>query len=217
MGVTKTDFVRGLQCPKMLWLDSHKPAEKLIPAEVQVRLNKGNEFGDRAMGLFGEYLETTTYRADGKLDYAAMLEKTSRYLLVGTPVICEAAFSWYGNYCAADILRKTEGGYELYEVKNSEMPRKEFLIDLGFQSFLIGKSGVSLAGRFLVLRDKNGGFRIADETKAAKLYERTAEKKIWELASLKKRETPEPRIAVGEQCERPYECWYYGYCHKNCK
>ena len=37
MGVTKTDFVRGLQCPKMLWLDSHKPEEKYIPAAVQDR------------------------------------------------------------------------------------------------------------------------------------------------------------------------------------
>ena len=46
MGVTKTDFVRGLQCPKMLWLDSHKPEEKYIPAAVQRRLDLGNEFGD---------------------------------------------------------------------------------------------------------------------------------------------------------------------------
>ena len=38
MGVTKTDFVRGLQCPKMLWLDSHKPLEKIIPEAVQKRL-----------------------------------------------------------------------------------------------------------------------------------------------------------------------------------
>lgn len=24
MGVTKTDYMRGMQCPKMLWLDRHK-------------------------------------------------------------------------------------------------------------------------------------------------------------------------------------------------
>ena len=42
MGVTKTDFVRGLQCPKMLWLDSHKPLEKIIPEAVQKRLDEGN-------------------------------------------------------------------------------------------------------------------------------------------------------------------------------
>ena len=36
MGVSKTDFVRGLQCPKMLWLDSHRPEEKIIPEEVPI-------------------------------------------------------------------------------------------------------------------------------------------------------------------------------------
>lgn len=92
MGVTKTDFVRGLQCPKMLWLDSHKPEEKYIPAAVQRRLDLGNEFGDKAMAIFGDYVETTAYRPDGRMDYAAMLERTERCLLAGTPVICEAAF-----------------------------------------------------------------------------------------------------------------------------
>ena len=30
MGITKTDFMRGMQCPKMLWLDRHKPGLKVI-------------------------------------------------------------------------------------------------------------------------------------------------------------------------------------------
>ena len=39
MGVTKTDFMRGMQCPKMLCLDKHKPEEKIIPQEVQYKIN----------------------------------------------------------------------------------------------------------------------------------------------------------------------------------
>ena len=61
MGVTKTDFVRGMQCPRMLWLDKHHPEHKTIPPEVQRRLDLGNEFGDRAMGLFGPYVEVREY------------------------------------------------------------------------------------------------------------------------------------------------------------
>ncbi|MBO5567637.1 MAG: hypothetical protein J6A79_01650 [Clostridia bacterium] len=49
MGITKTDFMRGMQCPKMLWLDKHKPKLKVIPPEVQRRLDAGNDFGDQAM------------------------------------------------------------------------------------------------------------------------------------------------------------------------
>ena len=61
MGITKTDFMRGMQCPKMLWLDKHKPKLKVIPPEVQRRLDAGNNFGDRAMGMFGPFEEMTVY------------------------------------------------------------------------------------------------------------------------------------------------------------
>ena len=47
--------MRGMQCPKMLWLDKHKPKLKVIPPEVQEKLDAGNEFGDLAMGMFGPY------------------------------------------------------------------------------------------------------------------------------------------------------------------
>ena len=62
MGITKTDFMRGMQCPKMLWLDRHKPQFRVIPPETQARLDAGNDFGDKAMAMFGPYEEMTVYR-----------------------------------------------------------------------------------------------------------------------------------------------------------
>ena len=120
MAITKTDFMRGMQCPKMLWLDKHKPGLKVIPPEIQAKLDAGNDFGDLAMGMFGPYEEMTVYRPGTTIpDKAAMLQRTREHLAAGTPVICEAAFSNYNNYCAVDILRKTESGYDFYEVKNA--------------------------------------------------------------------------------------------------
>jgi len=43
MGITKTDFMRGMQCPKMLWLDKHKPKMKIIPPEIQAMLAHARE------------------------------------------------------------------------------------------------------------------------------------------------------------------------------
>ncbi len=42
MGITKSYFMRGMQCPKMLWFDKHKPKLKILPLEVQERLDAGN-------------------------------------------------------------------------------------------------------------------------------------------------------------------------------
>lgn len=231
MPISKTDFVRALQCEKMLWLDAHCPEERIIPPEVQEKLDAGNEFGDKAMGIFGEYIETTTLKEDGRLCFSVMLEKTKTLLENNTPVICEAAFSWYGNYCAADILKKEEGGYVLYEVKNAPTVRKEFVVDLGFQSLILRKCGVNLLGAKLIL---NGAFdeqkdesafsyvthegqvyKIADVTKATKLAERTADKHIFAFGKLKKKDAEQPNISIGEHCETPYRCWYYEFCRKN--
>ena len=231
MPISKTDFVRGLQCEKMLWLDAHAPQLKIIPPEVQARLDAGNVFGDDTMGIFGEYVETTAYKADGRLDYAKMLQTTQELLASGTPVICEAAFSWYGNYCAVDILKKDGGGYALYEVKNAPTVRKEFITDLGFQRLIVQKSGVKITASYLILSgdkplggatEQTGGekctyngkqYTIVDVTRAASAIERAASRRVFALGKLKKKDAPMPCVAVGEQCEKPYRCWYFEYCH----
>ena len=145
MAITKTDFMRGMQCPKMLWLDKHKPQMRVIPPEIQARLDAGNDFGDRAMGMFGPYEEMTVYRPGTTIpDKKAMLANTEDALRRGVPVICEAAFSNYNNYCAADIIRKTEDGYDLYEVKNTAEVHDQFIRDAGFQYYIISRSGLRI-------------------------------------------------------------------------
>ena len=235
MPISKTDFIRALQCEKMLWLDAHAPEHKIIPPEVQARLDQGNEFGDIAMGIFGEFVETTSFREDGRLNFAAMLEKTKALLSSQTPVVCEACFSWYGNFCAADILRREGEGYVLYEVKNAFSVRKEFITDLGFQRFLLRKCGLNDLACKLVLRgdqppegytgkdepfeneeflERNGfTYRIVDVTKGAKVYERLTSERIFELGKLKRKDAPMPEITPAEHCDSPYRCWYYEFCH----
>lgn len=231
MPISKTDFIRALQCEKMLWLDAHHPEERIIPPEVQEKLDAGNEFGDKAMGIFGEYVETTTFKEDGRLCFSEMLEKTKSLLEKGAPVICEAAFSWYGNYCAADILKKEDNGYVLYEVKNAPIPRKEFVMDLGFQSLILRKCGVPLIGARLILNGaleaekdessysyithENQLYKIADVTKAARVAEKTADKHIFAFGKLKKKDAAQPDVSIGEHCDAPYRCWYYEFCRKN--
>lgn len=230
MPISKTDYVRALQCKKMLWLDAHRPEKRVIPPEVQEKLDAGNAFGDNAMEIFGDFVETTAFREDGRLHFSKMLEQTKTLLQQGAPVICEAAFSWYGNYCAADILKKEPDGYVLYEVKNAPSVRKEFIVDLGFQSLILRKCGVEPTATKLILnganetaRDtlnfeyiehKNQLYKIADVTKAVKLAERTASRNVFEFGKLKKQDEPAPSIDIGDHCETPYRCWYYEYCQK---
>ena len=215
MAITKTDFMRGMQCPKMLWLDKHKPSLKIIPPEVQQRLEAGNDFGDRAMSMFGDYEEMTVYRPGTTIpDKKAMIAKTLEHLEKGTPVICEAAFSNYNNYCAADILRKTEAGYDMYEVKNAPQVYEQFIKDAGFQYYIINRCKVKIDRIYIVTHgpDEDAPFVLNDVTKQAKGYFKWINDHIWDLNRMQKQ--PEEIVAEpGDQCSVPYECWYYDYCH----
>lgn len=215
MGVTKTDYMRGMQCPRMLWLDRHRPEERIIPPEVQKRLDEGNAFGDAAMGMFGEYVETTAFKENGKLDFAKMLEKTQECLQNGTPVICEAAFRYYGNYCAVDILRKVGEDYELYEVKNSSGVSEQFIKDVGFQRYILIRCGIRLKKCCIVYHgeDEANPYVIEDVSEKAKAFSETVNDNIWRLGKIKFQKE-EVMQEPGSQCNEPYECWYYDYCHR---
>ena len=215
MGITKTDFMRGMQCPKMLWLDKHKRDLRVIPPEVQERLDAGNEFGDMAMGMFGDYEEMTIYRPGTTYpDKKAMTAKTQEHLELGTPVICEAAFIYYNNYCAVDILSKSEIGYDFYEVKNSPEVHEQFVKDAGFQYYVMSRCKLNIGKIFIVTHgdNKERPFVINDVTDEAKGYSKWVNDNIWDLNRMQK-DPDEVEVPVGDQCKEPYECWYYGYCH----
>lgn len=215
MGITKTDFMRGMQCPKMLWMDRHKPGLKVIPPAVQRALDAGNDFGDRAMAMFGEYEEMTVYLPGTTIpDKKKMIARTQEHLRRGTAVICEAAFSNYNNYCAVDILRKTETGYDLYEVKNAPRVREQFVRDAGFQYYIIHRCGVNIGNIYIVTHGEGEAepFVLNDVTAQAKSYAPWVNEHIWDLNRMQK-QREELQVSVGEQCTKPYECWYYAYCH----
>ena len=214
MAITKTDFMRGMQCPKMLWLDKHKPRMRVIPPEIQARLDAGNDFGDRAMGMFGPFEEMTVYRPGTRIpDKKKMAERTARHLAMGTPVLCEAAFLDYNNYCAVDILRRTPDGYDLCEVKNAPALREQFVRDAAFQHYILARCGVRVARVLIILHGPDGEnpFLPVDVTREAKGLYSWVNEHIWALNRMQK-EREEVQAAPGPQCTEPYECWYRAYC-----
>lgn len=218
MGITKTDYVRGMQCPRMLWLDKHYPECKRIPPEVQHKLDKGNEFGDAAMGMFGPYVEVREYYpGTTRPNKIRMAAKTKELLAEGTPIICEAAFmDDAGNYCAVDILRKTDTGYEMYEVKNAAAITDRFIADAGFQAYLIKeRCGLALECVSIVYSSgiPESPHIIEDITgKAFACFPMVAEN-LDRLGAIKEQQA-EVKCPRGLQCVTPYECWYADYCYQ---
>jgi len=187
----------------------------IIPPEIRARLDAGNEFGDRAMGMFGPYEEMTVYRPGTTIpDKKAMLANTEDALSRGVEVICEAAFCNYNNYCAADILRKTEAGYDLYEVKDAREVSPQHIKDAGFQYYIISRCKLKIGKIFIVIHgeDEDNPFVPVEVTRQAKGYYRWINDHIWDL-NRRQKEPEEIEVEPGDQCLHPYQCWYYEYCH----
>ena len=81
--LTKTEFMNGMRCGKMVWLDNHHPELKKLSPEVKELFARGNEFGDKAMGMFGEYEEMSAYFEDGHIDCGTMIKRTKQAIRIG--------------------------------------------------------------------------------------------------------------------------------------
>ena len=215
MGLSKTDFMRGMQCPKMLWLDAHHPELKRIPEETQHRLDRGNEFGDKAMAMFGPFTLVTEYIPNTKyLDKKKMIQNTRNAIRKGAVNICEASFEYQGLFCAVDILHRAENGrWELYEVKDSPEVKRQFIEDAAYQAWVVDKCGIELDAVYVVYHydDEVDPFEPVDVTEEAADFAETIDRNVQRLMETKDTKE-EIMVPCGPQCERPYGCWYREYC-----
>ena len=98
-----------------------------------------------------------------------MIKNTQDEIAKGTDVICEASFTYNGNYCAVDILKKNEDGYDIYEVKSSTSADKEvYYEDLAYQKWLLEQCGIIIKDVYLM--HINNEYVLGDKLDVKKLF-----------------------------------------------
>ncbi|MBR5426821.1 MAG: DUF2779 domain-containing protein [Clostridia bacterium] len=205
----------------MLWLDTYRPELHEANAADEARFTAGNEVGDLAMGLFGDYVEVTAKKENGRLDLSEMIRRTEEEMKKGTPVICEASFSFGGLYCAVDLLKKENGGWAIYEVKSSTHVSRVYCADVAYQKYVLENCGVRVTGTYLVTIDSgyvyDGTLRLDElfcvtDISAGVAVELQKIEPNLETAEHVLADGTEPRFDISERCRDPYGCDYWGYC-----
>lgn len=224
MHLSKSKYCLLWQCPKLLWLEQNHPELKTEDVSREDRMTTGNEVGDLAMGLFGDFTETTVLKEDGRPDISAMLEKTRQCIADGVENICEAAFSYNGLYCAVDILRKENGGYAIYEVKSSTHDKEIYGVDIAYQKYVLEHCGVTVTGTYLVCinneyvrgeeLDISALFKVIDMSDWVSLEYPIVENRLG-VAERTLSCQEEPARDIGEHCTTPYDCAYWAYCARH--
>ena len=234
MGLSKSRYTLFRQCPKALWMRVHKPELAVVDPSVEARFAAGNEVGDLAMGLFGDFVEVTSLCEDGSLDLKAMLQKTQQCIADGVENITEASFSYCGNYCAVDILHKEDDGYAIYEVKSStgndtddkNKPDElmKYAYDIAYQKWVLEKCGIKVTATYLVRvnneyvlngeLDIQGLFHITDMKDLLAKENPVVEANV-NLATEILAQTDEPTNEIDHCCHKPYDCAFWDYCSRN--
>ena len=216
--LSKSMYCKGVQCPKILWLDRNMPEEAVNTVSEAVLAN-GSKVGELARGYFGEY-ELVDY----SIDKEAMVQKTHELIASGAEKIAEASFLIDGLYCAVDILYRNGDGWDIVEVKSSTSVSDIYLDDMAFQYYVLEKSGINVKRIFnmhidssYVFHDKldvKALFAVEDYTDICKAKYNEVEENIRQLreyAAIKQ----EPVKDIDICCEYPYECAYKAYCWKH--
>ena len=225
MFLSKSKYCEIHQCPKIAWMRKNKPEEFISDDSALARMEKGNDVGDLAMGLFGNFVEVTSYDESGNnLDLSKMIELTKTEIAKSTPVICEASFEYNGLYCAVDILRAQNGGYAIYEVKSSTHVKPVYISDIAYQKYVLENSGINVTGTYLVNINSNYVFNgkldvrrlfcVTDVSQAvaAEIYNvPTVIEKAEQLIELE----TEPDFPLTKNCHEPYKCGFWKYCSRN--
>lgn len=220
MNLSKSKYCAYVECPKRCWLDVHKKEECVIDAQTQHHLDEGNKLGDLAMGYFGDFIEVTTYKADGSLDCAEMVRKTNELIKADADNICEASFSYGQLFCSVDILHKESGGYAIYEVKSSKEIKPINYHDVAFQKYVLYRCGINVTGVYIIhLRD--GYWRDGDVDIQQLFIAENVEKKIAEKFDDVATKSVEACGVINSNVEPKREfkscckyCGYLVYCTK---
>ncbi len=220
INLSKSRYTKGVQCPKMLWMDLHMREQFDESVMNEAILETGNEVGDLAMGYYGDYVEMEF----NATDFNGMVERTQELLDAGTSVICEATFAYEGNLCMVDILRVEEDGVHIVEVKSSAHIKDIHYHDMAYQTWVVQQC--ALAVKSVSLMHLNSGYVREGELDLKQLFvvrDCTVEvaemlpgvpHSIEAMRSVAAQDA-EPDFAIGQQCKSPYECGYRGWCWRH--
>ena len=212
MNLSKSRYTLGIRCLKLLWLSLYKPDEVTDSLNENV-LKNGNEVGELARGLFGDYK-----LIDFDLGFESMIEETKKSIGLYS-VICEASFNYEGNFASVDILRCLDDGVEIYEVKSSTNIIDLYIDDISYQTWVLKKCGINVINSYIVYVNNNYVFDGKLD-----IYKYFVIKRVNELIDLDKVEkniklfkktinsNVEPSCNLNICCHDPYDCNYFDYC-----
>ena len=220
--LSKSSFIRGLQCDKSLYLYKHHYKLKdPTPSSLQAVFDQGTSIGLLAQELFPYGVDASP---ENHIKMVESVGKTLDFISQGQTIIYEATFLYDDVLAALDILVNDENGWKAYEVKSSTKVSDTYVKDAAIQYYTIKNSGIDLKDISIVYINnqyvKNGEIDINELFMVESVYDQVLEflpRIPNEVRRLKDViESPDiPSVDIGPHCSDPYDCDFKGTCWKH--
>ena len=206
--LSKSRFVAGWQCPKLLWWRVHEPmAMELQPSIVERDLfDQGIFVDERARAEWPNGL-----LIEGAYDDPTRVERTRAAIDAGAEVLFVACFEMDGAFCAVDVLERHGDAWTLIEVKSASEAKEYHIPDVAFQVHVARRAGLNVTRAEVMHLNREyrhpGGVPLLVRTEVtdaiAQIMPEIGERIAPQLAVF---DGPLPAHPVGEHC------WYHNAC-----
>ena len=215
--LSKSQVLASRQCQRRLWLEVHRPELRDIDSAMLQRLRQGHRLEKVAHAL---HPDGVLIGRDIPLHKA--LQATADHLqrIPYTPLF-EATFSAHQVLVRADMIRQTDAGRTLTEIKSSTRVKPYHLIDCAIQHWVIDAAGYPVSKTLLAHIDRRFHYR-GDDDYAGLLRHVDVSERVealqrevpqWVVAGLDTLDMPkEPAIDVGPHCTDPMACPFRHHC-----
>jgi hypothetical protein len=216
--ISKSTFLSGLQCSKLVWYRYNAKDQIPAPDDAQQAIfDQGHEVGELAKSLYPDGIEI------GKdiTDLEETIRLTREAVKLRKPLF-EAAFTANGGYFRVDILNPAgEDSWDIIEVKSTTHLKEVHLNDLAFQAWVLTNAGFKI--RKTILMHINSDFVRRGTIDPAKFFARedvtnpisslsqSVEDKLSGMFKII-RQKEHPEIQIGPHCDEPYTCPLHEHC-----
>lgn len=216
--LSKSKYLAGLQCHKLLWFELNDPDEGAEPdAALEETFRQGRLVGDEAKKLYPDGIEIPRDYRKPRASFGPTLEK----LKLRKPLF-EPGFQYGSAYAFLDILEPDgRDAWNIVEVKSTSGVEESHLEDVALQLYICEEAGLRIRKCYLL--HINTDYVRKGDIDPKKLFTKediTAEVRplVSQVATRLKEmirfavSKSAPEVKIGPHCDDPHECAFKEKC-----
>ena len=221
--LSKSTYIKGLQCEKALYMQKKHPyLRDKLSIEQRAKFQRGTDVGVLAHEVFPGGIDMSPASPS---QFPKKVQETWDNLSnPDIKVMYEAVFQYNDTLIMLDMLVRDGDKWLAIEVKSSLRLSDTYYNDAALQYYVLKGCAVPLSDfRLMYLNGdyvKDGPIDVQQLFKMESVMEYVIEREEFVAKNVERLKAVvalphAPVVEIGEQCNNPYPCDFYGHCWKH--